>query len=75
MKIWTWFKSLSWIAIAGAIGGAIYMVLNAYRAGQMEIEVEHDETRIKELEQGAASNEDVKKAKAFLKAMRHSRSD
>ena len=36
MKIIVWFKSLSWIVIAGAATGAIYMIFNAVRASQLE---------------------------------------
>ncbi len=52
MKIITWIKSLGWIAVLGMIGAAIMMVLNAYRAGKLEVEVEHQEDRVKELNEG-----------------------
>lgn len=55
MKIVTWFKSLSWIVIVGAIGAAIMMIMNARRAGKMEAEVAHQETRIKELQDGTSA--------------------
>jgi len=55
MKIITWVKSLSWIAIAGAIGTAALMIYNAYRAGAKEAQIAHDEDRIKELETGTAT--------------------
>ncbi len=54
MKFVPWIKSLSWIAIAGTIGAAIMMILNARRAGKMEAEVAHGESRIKDLEKGSA---------------------
>ena len=54
MKFITWIKGLSWLVIGGAIFAAIGMILNARRAGKMEAEVAHDETRIKELNKGTA---------------------
>lgn len=60
-KFITWIKSLSWIAIAGAIGTAVLMVLNARRAGKMEAEVAHGEEKIKKLQEGSAA--DIKQAK------------
>lgn len=54
MKFITWLKSLSWLVILGAIGAAIMMVLNAYRAGRLEVEVEHGEARVKALNAGTA---------------------
>jgi len=56
-----WLKSLSWVAIAGAIGTAIMMILNARRAGAMEATVAHHEDHIKELQQGSAV--DIQEAK------------
>ena len=56
MKFITWVKSLSWIVIVGAVGTAIVMILNAFRAGKMEAEVEHGENRIKELNKGTTAN-------------------
>jgi len=56
MKFLTWVKSLGWIAILGAIGAAIMMILNARRAGKMEANVAHQETRIKQLQQGTAND-------------------
>ncbi len=52
MKLWNWIKSLSWIALAGAIGAGALMVLNAYRAGKMEEYVATEEGNIKRLEKG-----------------------
>ena len=46
MKLLTWIKSLSWIAIAGAIGAAIMMILNARRAGMLEAQVSQKEKEI-----------------------------
>ena len=51
MKIITWLKSLSWIVILGAIGTAIIMVLNAFRAGKMEADVKHQEADLDRLNQ------------------------
>jgi uncharacterized coiled-coil protein SlyX len=56
MKIWTWLKSLSWIAIAGAIGTAALMIINARRAGALEVTVAHGESQIKELNKGSAAD-------------------
>ena len=56
MKFLTWIKSLGWIAILGAIGAAIMMILNARRAGKLEANVAHQETRIKQLQQGTATD-------------------
>lgn len=74
MKIITWFKSLSWIALAGMLGGAIMMILNAHRAGKMEADIVHQEKRISQLNKGTATDIqaaakkqdkiDVKKVKA-----------
>jgi hypothetical protein len=63
MKLWTWIKSLSWIAIGGAIVTAIMMILGAKRSGKMEAEVAHDEERIKTLQKGTAA--DIQKAKTL----------
>ncbi len=52
MKFITWLKGLSWIVIAGAIGAAIMMVLNARRAGKMEADIKHQEAQIEGLHQG-----------------------
>ena len=60
MKFITWLKSLSMVVILGAIGAAIMMVLNARRAGKLEVEVEHQENRIKELNEGTKA--DIKAA-------------
>lgn len=43
MKIWTWIKSLSWVAIAGAAVTAIYFVFNAMRASGLETRAENAE--------------------------------
>ncbi len=61
MKLWTWIKGLSWVAILGAVGAAAVMVLNAKRAGKLEANVAHQEDEIKELNKG--SIEDVQAAK------------
>jgi uncharacterized coiled-coil protein SlyX len=53
MKIVTWIKSLSWIAILGAIGTAAMMIMNARRAGKMEAEVAHQENEITKLNKGS----------------------
>ncbi len=49
-----WLKGLSWIAILGAVGTAAIMVARAYRAGQLEAEVNQQETRVKQLNKGTA---------------------
>ena len=56
MKFLTWIKSLSWIAIGGAILAAVGMVWQAYAAGKMEAKVAHDEARIDELNKGTNSD-------------------
>jgi len=61
VRLWTWLKSLSWVAIAGAIAVAAGMILNARRAGALEVQVQHDEDKIKELQKGTAV--DIQKAK------------
>ena len=43
MKIWTWIKSLSWITIAGAVAGAVYLAFNAARASGLQKRAEHSE--------------------------------
>ncbi len=53
MKILDWIKSLSWIAIAGAIGTAAVMIYNAKRAGKLEVEVKHDEAKVALLNNGS----------------------
>lgn len=44
-----WIKSLSWIVIAGAIGTAILLVLNAVRASRLEDRANAGEQREAEL--------------------------
>ena len=61
----TWLKGLSWIAIAGAIGAAIMMVLRAYSAGKIETKIAAGETRIKELNKGTQA--DIKAAAKLQK--------
>lgn len=56
-----WLKGLSWIVIAGAIGAAVMMVLNAYRAGKLEAEVDQQEHHIKEL--NASTVDDIAAAR------------
>ena len=46
MKIWTWIKSLSWIAIAGAIVTAVLMVLGGAKATRKERTAKHLEKQI-----------------------------
>ncbi len=58
-----WVKSLSLWAILGAISAAIFMVLNARRAGRIEAEIDHGESRIRELNQG--TNADITAAKGI----------
>ncbi len=50
----SWLKGLSWVAIAGAVGAAIMMVMRAHSAGKLEAEVAHQETKIKQLNKGTA---------------------
>lgn len=54
MKFWTWLKGLGWLAVGGAIFAAVMMVLRAFSAGKMEAEIEHDESRITDLQTGTA---------------------
>ncbi len=61
MKIIAWFKSLSWIAIAGAVAGAMYMVYNAVRASQLEDRARDAEQREADL-LGAGTTRQLKKA-------------
>ena len=56
MKFITWLKSLSMVVILGAIGAAIMMVLNARRAGKLEVKVEHQENHVKELNEGTKAD-------------------
>lgn len=35
MRLWNWFKSLSWIALAGVIGTAIMFAFNASKATRL----------------------------------------
>lgn len=42
-KIWTWFKSLSLIAVLGAIGTAILFILNAMKASRLQKRAAHAE--------------------------------
>ena len=56
MKIWTWLKSLGWIAILTAVGVAIMMVLRAFAAGRLEAEVEQGEIEIKQLNKGTEND-------------------
>ncbi len=56
MKAWTWIKSLSWVALVGLVVGAIMMVLNAQRAGKMEVKVKAGETKIKQLNKGTEND-------------------
>ncbi len=51
-----WLKGLSWVAVLGAIAVAAGMILNARRAGALEVEVAHKEERIKELQKGTGKN-------------------
>lgn len=67
MKFWTWLKGLSWVAVGGAVFAAVMMILNARRAGTMEAEVTHRETRIKELRQGTAA--EIDKASKLQKGL------
>lgn len=43
MKIWNWFKSLSWIAVAGAIGTAILLVLGGAKSTRLKKRADHAE--------------------------------
>jgi len=52
-KFAVWIKSLSWIVVTGIIWAAISMILNARRAGALEVEVAQGEARIKMLEKGS----------------------
>jgi len=61
MKILVWFKSLSWIAIAGAMAGAMYMMFNAVRASQLTDRVRAAETAEADL-LGAGTTKQLKKA-------------
>ncbi len=61
----TWLKGLSWIAIAGAIGAAIMMVLRSYSASKIETKIAAGETRIKELNKGTQA--DIKAAAKLQK--------
>jgi len=67
MKILTWIKSLSWLAILGTIGAAIAMVLNARRAGKMEANVARDEQKVKNLQHGTRA--DIEAAKQLQDAI------
>lgn len=46
MKIWTWIKGLSWVAIAGAIVTAALMVLGSAKVGRDERKAKHLEDEI-----------------------------
>jgi hypothetical protein len=54
MKIWTWLKGLSWVAIGGAILTAALMILGARRSGKLEADVAHDEAEVERLQKGSA---------------------
>ena len=56
-----WIKSLSIWSILAAIGAAVIWILNAKRSGKMEANIEHSESRIKELNKGTDS--DIQQAK------------
>ncbi len=66
MKIWVWLKSLSWVAIVGAIAAATMMVIRAFQASKMEAIVTSQEERIQDLSQGTI--DDIKEAAALQKA-------
>ena len=59
-QLTAWFKSLGWVVLVGAVGAGIMFVLNARRAGFLEAEVAHDESKIKKLNKDTIS--DVKEA-------------
>lgn len=49
MKIIAWFKSLSWVALAGAAATAVYFVFNAMQASRLERRAEVAETNVDNL--------------------------
>lgn len=49
MKLWTWIKSLGWIAIVGAIGTAVLMVLNSAQAGRLQRRADNAEKQVEAL--------------------------
>lgn len=63
MKIIAWFKGLSWIVIAGAMGVAAMMVLRAFNAGKLEAEIDNQEAAIRKLHKG--TREEIKAAAAL----------
>jgi len=64
----TWLRSLGIWAILGAIGTAIFMVLNARRAGRIEANIEHGESLIRELNRG--TDDDIKAAKGIQESIK-----
>lgn len=63
MKIWLWFKSLSWVAILGAIGTAFWFVFNAMRASHLEDRAERSEKIAENIIQDHTKANFVKAAK------------
>lgn len=49
MKLWTWIKSLGWIAIAGAIITAVLMVLGSAKAGRSQRRADRAEKQVEAL--------------------------
>jgi hypothetical protein len=49
MKFWTWLKSLSLVAIAGAVVTAILMVLGGAKAGRQQRRADHAEKKVEML--------------------------
>jgi hypothetical protein len=49
VKLWTWFKSLSWIAIAGAILTAVLMVMGGAKAGRQQRRADRAESKIESM--------------------------
>jgi biopolymer transport protein ExbB/TolQ len=71
MKIWTWIKSLSWIAIAGAIVTAVLMVLGGAKVGRQERRAERAEKQFESMAHDRTKKGIDKAAKLQKAAVKH----
>jgi hypothetical protein len=71
MKIWTWIKSLSWIAIAGAIVTAILMVLGGAKVGRQDRRADRAERQVEAMAHDKTKKGIEKAAKLQKAVVKH----
>ena len=69
-KAWVWIKSLSWVAIAGAIVTAVLMVLGGAKSTRLKKRADHAEKVAENLIQDKTKKNIDKAAKLTAKAER-----